>query len=388
MIERGRNIRSQKFVVSPGMVLFGKINPRVPKIWQVVSRTPKRRIASTEFIPLAPVEKKITSDFLFYLCWSLHILAKSQEMVSGSTPSRQRIDVKAFLKIPIPLPPFSEQRAIAYVLRTVQRAKETTEGVIAALRELKKSLMQHLFTYGPVPVDKADQIPLQETEIGPLPKHWRVVRLGELFEIQQGKALSRKRNQGRRPRYFLRTANVLWGKIDLTKLDTMDFSQDEEKKYELRKGDLLVCEGGEIGRTAMWEGELRNVYYQNHLHRLRRKTSDVEPAFYMYWMQTALTLFRIYEGIGNKTTIPNLSRSRLSAFLIPLPPLDEQQEVARILQTVDRKIEAEKRRKEALDALFKTLLHLLMTGKIRTKGLSFGEEVRHAGSEEESPKAG
>ena len=82
-------------------------------------------------------------------------------------------------------------------------------------------------------------------------------------------------------------------------------------------------------------------------------------------MQAALTLFQLYSGTGNKTTIPNLSRSRLAAFLIPFPPHDEQREIARILQAVDRKIETEENRKQALDDLFKALLHNLMTAKIR-----------------------
>ena len=145
----------------------------------------------------------------------------------------------------------------------------------------------------------------------------------------------------------------------------MDFTEEEEQKFALQRGDLLVCEGGEVGRTAMWEGQMQGVYYQNHLHRLRARSDSVNPAFVMYWLQTAFTLLNLYSGSSNKTTIPNLSRGRLAAFPIPLPPLDEQREIARMLQAVDAKIAAEQTRRAALEDLFKTLLHELMSGRRR-----------------------
>ncbi len=211
--------------------------------------------------------------------------------------------------------------------------------------------------------ESASELPngFKMTELGPLPEEWGAVRLGEIFEIQQGKALSRKKDKGVRPRPFLRTANVLWGRIDLTTLDFMDFASDEEKKYDLRPDDLLVCEGGEIGRTAIWSGELPGIYYQNHIHRLRCVSEDTCPQFYMYWMQAAFTLLGLYTGAGNKTTIPNLSGSRLAAFLVPSPPLPEQRAIAHVLRTVQKAKEATERVIAAARELKKSLMQHLFT---------------------------
>jgi len=170
---------------------------------------------------------------------------------------------------------------------------------------------------------------------------WPTTTVGELFDIGAGKSVAPAARHGSRHHPFLRTANILWGRIDLTEVDSMHFSKEEIATKSLEKGDLLVCEGGDIGRSAIWNGEIQSCSFQNHLHRLRPKSADVLPRFFMYYLQAGFTQLGIYEGIGNKTTIPNLSRNRLAALEVPKPPRPEQEKIAAVLWKVQRAIEAE-----------------------------------------------
>lgn len=163
---------------------------------------------------------------------------------------------------------------------------------------------------------------------------WPLRPLGELFEIGAGKTMSAAARDGAEKTPFLRTSNVLWDEIDLTKVDEMAIPPRELSGKLLRPGDLLVCEGGEIGRAAIWNGEQDVMSFQNHLHRLRPLADDVDPRFYVYFLQCGFTQLGIFEGAGNKTTIPNLSRNRLAALDVPHPEIHEQRDIVRALARV------------------------------------------------------
>lgn len=178
-----------------------------------------------------------------------------------------------------------------------------------------------------------------------LAKQWDVMRVDELFDIQQGKQVSKRNRAGGNQRPFLRTKNVYWGRLDLTELDSMHFSPDEEKRLALKKGDLLVCEGGWVGRTAVWGEEVERCLYQNHLHRLRSKSDDVLPDFALHWFWFAFEFGGVYFGRKNDTTIPNLSKSRLGELLMPRPKKEEQARIAAAISAIWQ--QARERQKQA-----------------------------------------
>ncbi len=372
-VENGRNIHSQKLVVNAGVVLFGKLNPRVPKVWLVESISSRRKLASTEFIPLMPITNLIVSAFLYYLAWSSYVMPRAQELVSGSTPSRQRVDTTAFRKIIVPLPPLPEQKAIARVLSTIQKAIETQDKINAAARELKKSLMRHLFTYGPVPEAEAEKVRLKETEIGPVPEHWEVVRLGEVVDMKYGYRTSIPKNPPQNGIKIISTADVLIdGQLDLAGIRTVEMPEQLIERYKVAKNDLLFNWRNaqeHVGKTALLEiNPIEPMVFASFLIRIRTR----EPIHYRY-LHYLLAYYRL-KGIFFKLSRravnqANYNANELAQLNISTPPLAEQEEIALTLLKADMKVKAEENRKSSLQALFRTLLHQLMTGKVRVKDL-------------------
>ena len=194
---------------------------------------------------------------------------------------------------------------------------------------------------------------------------WTWRPLGEMFEIGAGKTMSAAARNGPDKTPFLRTSNVLWDEIDLSSVDEMAIPDHQLPAKLLRRGDLLVCEGGEIGRAAIWNGEVETMSFQNHLHRLRPIVEEVEPRFYVYFLQSAFTQLGIFEGAGNKTTIPNLSRSRLAGLEVPQPKIDEQLAIVAALSRVREAIKTHHQSAELAQDLKRAVMQTLFTRGLR-----------------------
>jgi len=108
----------------------------------------------------------------------------------------------------------------------------------------------------------------KQTEVGVIPEEWEVSTVGREFEIKLGKMLDAEKNVGV-PKPYLGNKAVQWDRIDISDLPTVPMSRTDIERFRLRKGDLLVCEGGEVGRAAIWDAPIEECYYQKALHQLR-----------------------------------------------------------------------------------------------------------------------
>ena len=301
----------------------------------------------------------INPRYLGYFLSQIDYTALQDRQIKGNTLNREKID-----RIEIFVPPFEEQSSIADTLDLVRHAIGNQDNVLIVTCNLKRAMTRKLFTHG---LRDESQ---KETEIGTLPKNWKPTPFSALFDIVQGFSLKRNLSENGQGIPFLRTSNVYWGRLELNTMSHMRIDPRSIGDRDLQEGDLLVCEGGEIGRAAVWEGKRANTTFQNHLHRLRPlDPGRIVPKFAMFWLEEGFLHRGVYEGAGNRTTIPNLSRARLGELSMPVPNLDEQREIVTILDAIDRKIDLHRRKRAMLDDLFKALLHKLMTGEIRVDNL-------------------
>ena len=171
-----------------------------------------------------------------------------------------------------------------------------------------------------------------------LPAGWVRTTLGEIAETRLGKMLSAKAKVGTSPRPYLRNKNVQWGRIDVSDMAEMDFNDDEVERFTVSPGDVLVCEGGEVGRTAVWRGQLPWVGYQKALHRIRpaRGVSSEYLAYLMRWFASSLA----FEPYVTGSTIKHLPQEDLRLLPVPIPPEREQRRIVAAIEEQFSRLDA------------------------------------------------
>lgn len=282
----------------------------------------------------------------FLRLWIESSAAQSQMRNSTVTGTISNLSLGQLGNLKIPLPPLAEQRRIAEVLDRAEALRAKRRAALAELDSLTQSLFLDLFGD---PVTN--------------PKGWSLKPFGEVCDSRLGKMLDQKQQTGQHRRPYLRNANVQWFRFDLGEVFEMDFDEKARQIFLLQPGDLLICEGGEPGRAAVWNGEIAECYYQKALHRARPKR-DLAISQFLAWL---LWFLAHRGGLGDhvtSATIAHLTGEKLAAMNIPLPPIALQQEFARRVGAVEKLKAALRTALAEQDALFATLQHRAFRGEL------------------------
>jgi type I restriction enzyme S subunit len=204
-----------------------------------------------------------------------------------------------------------------------------------------------------------------EVLYGPLPEGWERKELGDIAETQLGKMLNSSKQTGSALKPYLRNINLQWGRIDLSDVKEMDIFENEMKQFMLAKGDVLVCEGGEPGRSAVWNLDIE-MGFQNAIHRIRpRKRLSPEFACYQFeWLVKNGILDELFTGV----TIKHFSQQKLRKVEFVVPLLNEQEKIVEILEEqlsrLDAALASVREVREKSARFRRSLLHAAFTGAL------------------------
>jgi type I restriction enzyme, S subunit len=311
--------------------------------------------------------EKIDLAYLFHGLHQWDLLQNVDQAIKGATLNKAKLK-KIEFEYPTSKP---EQGKIAEILSTVDRAIEQTEALLAKQQRIKTGLMQDLLTRG---IDEHGNLRSEQTHkfkdspLGRIPVEWGMKKVGDVFEIQLGKMLSQKATEGHSPFYYLGNKNVQWGRVETPDLQMMDFDERERHKYELRLGDILVCEGGEVGRTAIWRGEVENCYYQKAIHRLRPINQQYLSCLFPRFMRWA-TRRGFLSDFTSQTSIAHLTQEKLATVPIMVPSITEQENLTALFGKFDHDLDNHSTKLTKFRFLKTALMQDLLTGKKRVTAM-------------------
>ena len=296
-------------------------------------------MVSPAYVVLAPQEG-VSSDFFGRLMKTPCLLRSLTSQSHGLTKDRLRLYYKDFAQIALPLPSPAEQQKIAECLSSVDELMAGQARKVDAIKTHKKGLMQQLF-----PREGETQPRLRFPEFQNAGE-WVEVALGDIAEIKLGKMLDKQKHTTGRLLPYLNNISVRWNEVNTSNLPQMYFNDNELDRFGLRAGDVVVCEGGEPGRAAVWDGRLPVLKFQKAIHRVRFNV-PFQPRLLVLHLENLAgrTQFEmLFTGGG----IRHLTRETFALLKIPLTSPAEQQRIADCLTSLDDLIAAETQKLDAL----------------------------------------
>lgn len=276
-----------------------------------------------------PLLTRLDTHYLYHflVTKTLVLRASSQGMAQGV------ITREMLLETEIPLPPLEEQRRIAAILDKASHLNQLSTHLDSLRRQAGESLYLSLFGD---PIVNPHELPSQ--------------KIGEIADCQLGKMLDKKRQHGNSSRPYLRNANVRWFDVNTEDCLCMDIEESEMDRFGVMHGDLLVCEGGEPGRSAIWKGESGAYGFQKALHRIRPKKDILTPQF-LNWSLWILAQRGLLLDHITSATIAHLTREKLVQIEVPLPPMSTQKLFAQRLDKIENLLAHSAFRQKLLSSL-------------------------------------
>lgn len=356
------DVRSAKTRFRPNEILYGKLRPYLDK----AALAQEEGICSTDILVLR-ARDGYDPGFMAFLLHTAALRRHASATTSGL--NHPRTSWSKLRSFEFAKPSLDEQRAIAHVLHTVQRAKEQTDQAIGASQQVRDCLEAQLFTYGPVAVDDVCNTRTKRMQFGQIPEHWAVAELQSvLLELIDYRGKTPKKLGGAFSSSGIPVISALNVKKGAIALDSTPRFVSEElyerwMSKKLRPGDALLTSEAPLGQVGRIPNGDRYCLGQR-LFGLRADPTKLDER-YLLAVLRCRPVQRQLHGRARGTTAQGISQGELRKIVLPLPSLRDQVVIADMFEAIDKKIRAGEQRREALDQLFKTLLHELMTGRIR-----------------------
>jgi type I restriction enzyme S subunit len=347
----------------------GDIAYNMMRMWQgAVGVAPLEGLVSPAYIVARPYPEA-DGGYFSYLFRTTDYMREVETYSRGIVPDRNRLYWESFKQLTSPVPPIEEQRLIVRFLDAhsalTARLIRAKQRVIKLLEEQKQAIIHRAVTRGLDP--NARLKPSGIPWLGEVPAHWQISALRHGYHQCLGKMLDTKRIRGDHLVPYLRNIDVQWDCINVDDLPTMDIQQAEYDRYLLRKGDLLVCEGGEVGRAAIWDGALEVCGFQKALHRLRPLSPGRDDPRFMMFVLGAASFSGAFAD-GHESTISHLTGEKLRQHRFPFPEPEEQAAIVAHIDAASaqiNRITAAVEREVALLRQFRTrLVADVVTGKL------------------------